>query len=115
MSVFSNILTIAEEEQIDPKLMGDPAKVIQYMDYQANPVPHNSRYIPDLVPGVLQPLELLDEDTEMDKLLSEVDIEKIVREAEEATRTHSDTLAKAHWRFGTSVSKDELQDFSHRM
>ncbi len=38
--------------------MGDPAKVIQYMDYQANPVKDNSSYVPDVVPGMLQPLEV---------------------------------------------------------
>ncbi len=47
-----------EEETFDPKICGDPSKVIQYMDYTENPVPDNCRYILDLVPGLLQPLEV---------------------------------------------------------
>ena len=40
------------------RLYGHPDKVIQFMDYQENPVPDNSWYVPELVPGVLQPLEI---------------------------------------------------------
>ncbi len=46
----------------------------------------NSTYIPDLVPGMLQPLEVIEDDPLMDKALSELDIEKIVSEAELCTK-----------------------------
>ncbi len=35
-------------------LYGDPNKIMHYMDFQKNPVPDDSKYVPDLVPGVLQ-------------------------------------------------------------
>ncbi len=68
-----------DEEKIDPKLMGDPAKVIHYMDYQANPVKDNLSYVPDLVPGKLQPLEVYDDDGISDEFLLNLDIESIVK------------------------------------
>ncbi len=46
------------------RLYGDPEWVVQFMDY-TNGQPDNSWYIPNLVPGVLQPLELLlDQETD---------------------------------------------------
>ena len=48
------------------------------MDY-TNGQLDNSQYVPDLVPGVLQPLEInqiMEPDLEMDELLSKLDIEK---------------------------------------
>lgn len=48
----------SEEHDQQIWLYGDPKNVIQYMDYQENPVPDNSHYVPELVPGVLQPLEV---------------------------------------------------------
>ncbi len=72
------------EEQ--KNLYGDPDKVVHYMDYISNPVPDNSRYIPDLVPGVLQPLELVDDDPVLDNIISKIDIEKIISEVEAETK-----------------------------
>ena len=67
------------------RLYGDPDKVIQYMDYSDNP-PKDNSYVLDLVPGVLQPLEvdeIMEEDPIADKLLSNLDIELIVKNAEQ--------------------------------
>ena len=72
----------AEEHQ---KLYGDPEKIVHYMDYTENPPVDNSRYIPDLVPGVLQPLKILDDDPVVDNLISKMDIEKIAQESEQLT------------------------------
>ncbi len=57
------------------------------MDYQENPVADNSHYIPELVPGILQPLEINEimEDPKTDEWLSMVDIEAIVQQAEQST------------------------------
>lgn len=72
------------EDKMDPKLYGDPDKVIHYMDYTENPVKDNSSYLLDLVPGMLQPLEVYDDQEEImsDKILSKLDIEAIVKQAE---------------------------------
>ncbi len=70
-----------QDSDMPKHLYGDPNKVIHYMDYEANPVPDNSRYVPELVPGMLQPLEINEimDDTKTDEWLASVDIENIVQ------------------------------------
>ncbi len=65
------------------RLYGRPDQIVNYMDY-TNGQPDNSSYIPNLVPGIFQPLEELS-DEETDQLLSTVDIEALVKAAEEST------------------------------
>ncbi len=65
------------------RLYGKPENVVHFMDY-TNGQPDNGYYIPNLVPGVLQPLEeLLDPET--DKFLSTIEIEALVKEPENST------------------------------
>ncbi len=71
--------TVIMDKETHCKLYGDLEKVIQYMDYGANPVPDNLHYIPDLVPGVLQPLEVIEDDPEFDNLLQNLDVEAIMQ------------------------------------
>ncbi len=81
----------------DPNLYGNPDKIIHYMDYQANPVKDNSRYVPELVPGLLQPLEIneiIEDDPAVNSLLSNMDLEPIVHEAEECTKDVSKMLSR---------------------
>ena len=66
------------------RIYGDPDKIIQFMDYTNGGPPDNSRYVPKLVPGILQPLEELS-DTETDNFLSTIDIEALIKEAENST------------------------------
>ncbi len=94
------------------KLYGDPEKIVHYMDYKENRVEDNSRYIPDLVPGILQPLEVLDNNPITDKVLSELDIEKIVSEAEACTKRIEDKQQKDMTHFAEPISSDVLQDYS---
>ena len=51
-------------------------------------MPDNSIYVPELVPGVLQPLEVNEimEDPKTDKWLLTLDIEKIVQQAEQSMK-----------------------------
>ncbi len=70
------------DEKLTLKIYGDPEKVIHYMDYTETPAVDNSSYIPDLVPGMLQPLEVYEDDSVSDEVLSNLDIEAIVKEAE---------------------------------
>ncbi len=99
------------EETIDPKLMGDPVKVIHYMDFQENPVKDNSLYIPDLVPGTLQPLEVYEEDGISNEILLKIDIEAIVKELEGMTGTSSDKkLDKQLKRFPEPTTKEDLSN-----
>ncbi len=86
---FSNI-TGMEGEGYDLQIYGDPGKVVHYMDYSENPVPDNSRYIPDLVPGILQPLQVYEIDDQNapedhavpDELLSKLDVDKLIQDTE---------------------------------
>ncbi len=81
------------EEQIHKNLYGDPEKIIHYMDY-TNGQADNSWYVPDLVPGVLQLLEIneiIEPDPKTDELLSKLDIEKIVQDAEKMTSDSSNS------------------------
>ena len=68
----------SNEQEQNRRLYGDPEKIVHYMDY-TNGQLDNSQYVPDLVPGVLQPLEIneiMEPDLEMNELLSKLDIEK---------------------------------------
>lgn len=74
---------LSKEDHV--QLYGDPRQVIQFMDYSnESPEADNGLYIPNLVPGQLQPLEEL-LDTETDQLLSTIDIEALVKKAEQST------------------------------
>ena len=91
-------------------LYGKEENVAQYMDY-TNGQPDNSHYIPNLVPGVLQPLEELSDLG--DEYLSTIDIEALVKQAEYSTggipQHHGPSPAPAEKdlkRFG-SVTTDE--------
>ncbi len=99
-----------EEQQ---RIYGDPAKIINYMDYQENPVQDNSRYVPELVPGVLQPLEINEimEDPNTDEWLSKVDIEKIVKEVEESTKHIDPEVSKDFNYFASPIKLDTMQGF----
>ena len=78
----------SQDSDMPKHLYRDPNKVIYYMDYEANPVPDNSRYIPELVLGMLQPLEINDimDDPKTDEWLASVDIENIVQQAKASTK-----------------------------
>ena len=76
---------IDKKEQHD-QLYRDPVKILHYMDYSANPVADNSKYVPDLVPGMLQPLEIneiMEDDPTLDDMLKNLDIKLIIKSAEE--------------------------------
>ncbi len=114
----SQLLTTLAVKSMDnedhDRLYGNPKNVIQYMDYQENPVPDNSRYIPELVPGILQPLEINEimEDPNTDEWLSNLDIEKIVKQAEESTKDVEEKIQKDMKRFPEPTKPDTLQEFS---
>ncbi len=65
------------------RLYGKPENVVNYMDY-TNGQEDNSSYIPNLVPGMFQPLEELS-DQETDEFLKTIDIEALVKQAEQST------------------------------
>ncbi len=106
--------SIDQEEQ--KCLYGDPEKVIQYMDYQENPVPDNSGYIPELVPGILQLLEVNEiiKDPNTDEWLSNLDIEKIIKQAAESTKDVQKQMDKDMNRFPEPTKKEMLQEFLTR-
>ena len=95
-------------------LYGNPENIVQYMDYQDNAVPDNSTYIPDLVPGMLQPLEVIEEDVISDKDLSELDIEQIVQESEECMKNVHAQSVKQMSCFAEPVSAATASDFSKK-
>ncbi len=65
------------------RLYGKPENVVNYMDY-TNGQEDNSSYIPILVPGMFQLLEELS-DQETDEFLKTIDIEALVKQAEQST------------------------------
>ncbi len=94
-------------------IYGKPDQVIQFMDYTDGGPLDNSRYVPKLVPGMLQ---LLEEFSEEDKYLSTIDIEAIVKEAEKTTeglppQTPSEKDLK---RFGKPISKEKMHDVCNK-
>ncbi len=109
-------------------LYGDPAKVTQYLDYSDQKgKPDNACYVPELVPGVLQPLEIneiMEDDPATDELLSKLEIEKIVEESEALTgslpnsdkqmsqfpkpATKDSVIDMGKWRFSASTRKKAM-------
>ncbi len=83
------------------------------MDYQENPVADNSHYIPELVPGILQPLEINEimEDPKTDEWLSMVDIEAIVQQAEQSTSNLDPKVSKEMNHFPSPTKKQTLDEF----
>ena len=87
--------------------------MVQYIDYSSGQ-PDKSKYIPNLVPGILQPLkELLDAET--DEFLSTI---ALVKEAEQSTGslppTHPAPADKDLKRFRTVTSEEELKQMTNR-
>ena len=77
----------------------------------------NGHYIPNLVPGVLQPLEELS-DQETDEFLSTIDIEALVKEAENSTGGIPNNpipapAEKDLKHFGNITSAEMLKDVSN--
>ena len=106
-----------KEQDQNVHLYGDPAKVIQYMDYSDEKGKlDNAHYIPELVPGVLQPLEINEiiEDDQTDQLLANIDIEKIVQEAEAMTKDTDQQVQKQMQYFPDPLTKDSISDMSKR-
>ncbi len=93
-------------------IYGDPEKVVQYMDYSENPIKDNSRYIPDLVPGMLQPLEVIKDDPQLDKILSTLDVEAIVQESEAITKDVDNQIQKQLSHFPDPCNKEIVEDYS---
>ncbi len=95
-------------------IYSNPQQVIQFMDYTNRGLPDNSRYVPKLVPGMLQPLEeFFDEE---DKYLSTINIEAIVKEAEKTTgglppQTPSEKDLR---RFGEPISKEKMHNVCNK-
>lgn len=102
------------DENTHHQLNSDPDKIVQYIDYQSNPVPDNSHYIPDLVPGVLQPLEVIEEDPEFDSLLQNLDVEALVKEADDYTAKYEASIKKDYHHFPDPSDSTQLGDFSKR-
>ena len=59
---------------------GTPGGIIEYLDYSDKR--DNSSYVPDLAKGMFQPVEMFDKDL----FLSQINLEKLVQEAEETTK-----------------------------
>ena len=59
---------------------GTPGGIIKYLDYSDQQ--DNSHFVLELANGILQPVEVFDEDA----FLSQIDLEKLVQEAENSTK-----------------------------
>ena len=59
-----------EEANFEVNVGVGPGQIVQYLDLQS--LPDNSRYVPDLTKGELQPLEVMDEEIP-DEVLSQID------------------------------------------
>ncbi len=112
---FSDLNHTLSKEDFE-RLYGKWENVVQYMDY-TNGQPDNGHYIPNLVPRMLQPLEDLSDSG--DKFLSTVDIEALVKQAEQSTGglpqqiIPDQTMApleKDLNRFGSVTSDDKLKE-----
>ncbi len=110
----NSVKTVGAMASNKKHLYGDLDKIVHYMDYQANPVQDNSRYVPDLVPGVLQPLEVLDEDPVLDEIMSEIDVEAIVKQAEECTADYQKSIEKDYHHFPKPSTEESLSDFTKK-
>ena len=92
-----NIITSkkkSDEQLQHEKIYGDPDKIIHFMDYSNEPPCENTMYIPDLVPGLLQPLEIVEDSEILDEVLSTLDIESLVKQAKISTGTKSEDSAE---------------------
>ncbi len=99
------------------RFCGKDANIIQFMDY-TNGQPDNSRYIPNLVPGMLQPLEELS-DNETDQFLSIIDIEVLVKQVEKTTgglpsAKEQTPPEKQLKHFADAVSKEKMCDIGSK-
>ncbi len=98
-------------------MYGDPKNVIQYMAYQASPVPDNSSYILDLVPGMLQPLEIneiMQDNPAVDDMIKNLDIESIMKSTENLTKYVDPAVEKDMKRFAEPASAEMMNDFGKR-
>ncbi len=88
------------------RIYGKNANIVQYMDYQANPVKDNSSYVPELVLGILQPLEVNEimEDPVADQIIAQLNVEDLLSEAEQSTKKLDDQFADPV----DKVSKEEM-------
>ncbi len=70
--------------------------MVHYLDFSDNPQVDNSQYILELVPGILQLLEINEimDDPVMDNMLSMLDIEKLVQDAEKNTSDYQSSIDK---------------------
>ncbi len=66
---------------------GTPGGIIEYLDFSEQK--DNGSYVPDLENGMLQPVEIFDKDL----LLSQIDLEKLLQEAENSTKDLPQTTA----------------------
>lgn len=103
------------------RIYGDPNQIVQFMDY-TNGCPDNSRYIPNLVPGMLQPLEDIS-DMDNDDFLSTINTEKLVKQAEESTGSLPTPVSltpkplpseKDLKYFGQPVSSEDMKDVTNK-
>ena len=77
----------------------------------------NSSYVSDLVPGMLQPLEvneIMEDDPAVDDMLKNLDIESIVKSAEELMKNVDQQVEKNLKHFGEPASAEMLSDFGRR-
>lgn len=117
LDMDNNCLRMESNDILDPKGYRDPAKVVQYIDFTENLQKDNSRYVPKLVPGVLQPLEvneIMDDDPAFDALLSNLDIEGIVQQAEKTTKDYESAIQKDYEYFLDPLKSSVLDEFSKK-
>ena len=108
---FHTSTMASEEEQ---HLYGDPEKVIQYMDYSENPVQDNSRYIPDLVPGILQSLEVIEEDPALDSILSNLNVKALVKESEAMMKNVDNQVQQQMSCFPEPSKTEAMEEYSRK-
>lgn len=92
-------------------LYGKPEQVVQYMDYSSGDQ-DNSRHILNLVPSMLQPLEEIS-DAETDEFLSSIDIEALVKQAEDSTGGIPPPPDKDLKHFGSVTSEEEFKQVTN--
>ena len=88
---------------------GKSCRIVEYLDLQS--LPDNSSYVPDLTQGLLQPCEVFD--PEMDQLLTQLDVEEIVQNAEKLTQNLPQQEDNSQ-RFGPPVSEEKIQSSSFK-
>ena len=92
---------------------GTPRGIIEYLDFSDQK--DNSQYVADLEKGLLQPVEVFDEDL----WLSQIDLENIVQEAEDCTKNcvvepgKKEEIAETE-HFGESTSPDTIESSQHK-